>query len=560
MAVILLDSHKHARREALAALLATLLVLAGCATLSPRDAVTVTTASGVVQLTLPATPAASTPQAELDVEWRSPAGRLVRVPAFRDGKGRWNARLLPHEAGRWEFTAGDCVPPSACTRGSVHVSRLPRDETVRVDNTGTRARLAFADGRSFIGIGDTAYGIVTGVPERMLEQYIRTRAAQGFNFVRLFASGMPFRIHREVRPEEGWPWGGTPQAPDYDRFNARFFARLERVIARLQRAGMRTELLLYNYYSWPFSDPVAWTPARERAWLRELMARFASNPAILMWTITNEYEVYPDARYTYDPAIDDRWVRDIARQVHALDPQRHPFTAHNFSFDADGGVATRFRDVDVDVLTQQEWGRAAWNGRFLDGDAVGIDAAIRTDLRSGRPVVNTENGYEWLQGFADFHQQVSGTDKTRRAAWRAIVGGAAAYAAGFASTWHGNHEYEWQGTGPLRFEIRDMGWGRQVRQIGTFLRRVDLARFDPVTDLVAGDNPVLGRNGEEFVGYAPLGGALELDLRRVAGNLCLRWFDPRTGSMSACNALRGGERTRVTAPSDDDWVLWIRGL
>jgi hypothetical protein len=117
--------------------------------------------------------------------------------------------------------------------------------------------------------------------------------------------------------------------------NPLYLRRLEAVISRLARSGLRVELLLFNYYSLPFVDPDQWTRPRENRWLRELVARFSANPAVFLWTVTNEYETYPDGRYRYDGQSDDEWVRRIARSIHALDARHHPVTVHNFTFDDD---------------------------------------------------------------------------------------------------------------------------------------------------------------------------------------------------------------------------------
>ena len=98
----------------------------------------------------------------------------------------------------------------------------------------------------------------------------------------------------------------------------------EAVRARRARAaglGMNAELILLNFYFHPMNNPRAWTPRRERAWLRYVIARYAAFPNVFLWTIANEYETHPDGKYRLGRklAIDARRER-IAddREANAL--------------------------------------------------------------------------------------------------------------------------------------------------------------------------------------------------------------------------------------------------
>ena len=80
-----------------------------------------------------------------------------------------------------------------------------------------------------------------------------------------------------------------------------------------------------------------------------------------------------------------------------------------------------------DVLLQQT---AAPYARGWDetqgcwtGDGPDVNRSITADRIYGKPVVNTENGYEYLPGQPTERNQVHHTDKVRRTAWRIVCAG-----------------------------------------------------------------------------------------------------------------------------------------
>ncbi|MCA1481442.1 DUF4038 domain-containing protein, partial [Bradyrhizobium sp. NBAIM08] len=128
-------------------------------------------------------------------------------------------------------------------------------------------------------------------------EYLKTRRAQRFNFVRMTVG------HSEARAATNfayWAWGGTAKQPDLDRLNPAFFRGFDALMHQLRASGMNVELLVLNFYRRPFTDTNAWTAARERLWLRHLLARYGAFDHIFLWTLANEYETHPDGRYRLD--------------------------------------------------------------------------------------------------------------------------------------------------------------------------------------------------------------------------------------------------------------------
>lgn len=491
----------------------------------------------------------------------SPSGRKLLARGFYDGQNTWRARIAPDEVGTWSYS----IALRGAAGGSVKKKTGTFDCIASTDRGFIRPDserpywFSYSDGTPFYGVGDTSYGLVSGLTDEQRTGYFAERAAQNFNFIRFFVTD-GFR-HRQLLNTHAWAWGGTPSDPDYDQLNPRYFQRLELILRELKSRGMHAEIEVFNYYAPPFTNPRVWTQARQDLWARYVVSRLSAYSTVFLWTVTNEYEAYPDGVYRYDDPTDDKWGDSMAALFHEMDPHKHPTTVHNWSFDPGGGIGTRFGESpNVDVLTQQEWGDATWNGAHREGDAAGIEQQIAKDRVYEKPVINTENGYEWLPDYFTFNQQVASSEKARRAAWRVFVGGGATYAAGFAGTWPGKDNFIWDSEGPLFFKLRDSGLGRYVKHFASFVKTTDFRNMAPAQNLVAAPNSCLAHEGHEYVVYAPSGGVVALDLSGASGNFSAKWFDPRTGLYRDEPSVAGGQTHTFTSPDADDWILHVKGI
>jgi hypothetical protein len=489
----------------------------------------------------------------------SPSGRQRVAHGFYDGGNIWRARIAPDETGEWTYsiTSNDASNGGLNgKRGTFHCITSGGPGFIRADAENPYW-FSYSNGTPFYGIGDTAYGLVNGLTDEQRQAYFDRRAGQSFNFIRFFVTGS-FRS-AALSNDQAWAWGGTPAAPDYDQLNPQYFQRLEAILRELKARGMHAEIEVFDYYSAPFTDPRVWTDSRQDLWAQYVVSRLSAHSTVFLWTVTNEYETYPDGRYRYDDPADDEWARNMGALFQKMDPHRHPTTVHNWKFDSDGGIGGRFGTSEhIDVLTHQAWGEAKWNGAHLEGDASGIEQQIAKDRIYKKPVVNTENGYEWLPEYFTFNRQVVSADKGRRAAWRVFVGGGAAYAAGFAGTWPGKDKFTWKQQGPLSFRLEDSGLADYVKHFASFVRTTDFRNMSPAHNLVSAPNSCLASEGREYVVYAPAGGAFTLDLSRVSGKFAVKWFNPRTGAHRKARAVRGGEMQTFTSPDANDWVLHLK--
>jgi hypothetical protein len=343
----------------------------------------------------------------------------------------------------------------------------------------------------------------------------------------------------------------------------------------MQARGMNIELILLSFYRQPFTDTTLWTPARERLWLRYIIARYAAFNNLFLWTLANEYETHPDGRYRLDRPGDVDWAKATARAIKELDPYRHLVTVHPVisastrgasprdPFDPPWRIGEFFGEGnELDVLSQQT-GQAGegvtWDEQLLCwvGDDPNLVASLRADRRFHKPVLNTESGYEYLRGQPTQKKQVHHTDKVRRSAWRIVCAGGY-FAAGFNGTI--GHSDAWNRLDPpsrYTFTVADEGAAAQLGALHDFFINLPFWRLEPFIG-VTGDAVALADPGKIYVVYLPHGGTVSLDLTAATTSLTARWFNPRRRTLLEEFSVRRTTQQDFTAPDSGDWTLCLR--
>jgi hypothetical protein len=505
-------------------------------------------------------------------EFISPSHKTIVVDGFYDGDRTWRLRFAPDEEGEWSYLLrGEGV--EILERGAFRCTAARSHGFIRRHPENPSA-FAYADGTPFFPMGDTCYGLHDDSPitPELRAEYLRTRRGQRFNYVRMHVGGS--MAHAE-RDNAYWAWGGTAGEPDLDTLNPIFFHRLDALFRELRDAGMNVELILLNFYRRPFLDMRTWTRVRERLWLRYLLARYSAFDNVFLWTIANEYETHPDGKYRLDLPDDVAWAKSTARFIHEQDPHRHLVTVHPVISATTHGRSPRdpieqpwrigefFGTEDsIDVLSQQtgQLGPGlTWDAKLgcWNGDEPGIVASIRDDRRFRKPVINSENGYEYLRGDPTSKKQVHHTDKVRRSAWRIVCAGGY-FAAGFHGTL--GHSDVWNRLdAPNRytFQVKDEGAAGQLRSLYDFFASLSFSRMEPFTD-VTGEAVALAEAGKTYVIYLPHGGETRINLPPGA-QLTRRWFNPRSAQWSPEETMIGrAAHQDFTAPDTNDWVLLLQ--
>jgi len=514
-------------------------------------------------------------EATLAGEFISPSKKTNVIAGFYDGDDTWRLRFVPDEEGEWSYLLrGEGV--EVFRRGRLRcIPRLQDGHGFIGIHPENPYAFAYVDGTPFFPMGDTCYGLFDDSPitPELRAEYLKTRRTQRFNFVRMSVG------HSESRAATNsawWAWGGTPGQPDLDRLNPVFFRGLDELFRDLRSRGMNVELLLLNFYRRPFTDANAWTPARERLWLRYLVARYAAFDNIFLWTLANEYETHPDGQYRLDFPGDVDWAKATARFIKENDPYRHLVTVHpvvsasrlgespRAPIDPPWRIGEFFGEDDaMDVLSQQTGGSgdgAIWdeNLQCWTGDSATLVASVGADRRFKKPVLNTESGYEYLRGHSTEKKQVHHTDKVRRSAWRIVCAGGY-FAAGFNGTI--GHSDVWNridAPNHYSFMVKDEGAAAQLGALHDFFAALPFWRMQPFTG-VTGDAIALAESGKVYVVFFPHGGVATLDLTEAQGAFAARWFNPRTGKLGeAVPGTTTGIQQKFIAPDGNDWVLLLK--
>lgn len=229
----------------------------------------------------------------IDVEFRSPRFRTLRMPAFWDGGNRMVVRFSPTEPGNWDYRITGNLRRLDNVTGSFQATASNSPGFVRPRNVhhwgytetdaphlwmgATSLRFAFLDSASF-------------------SQLVGTRARQKFNHLRGLAIGEPedsARIFPGGRPDPAW------------------FRQLDERVAALNKAGIVVDLILGgrgNHLASLF--PTA--EARER-YLRYMAGRYAAYH--VTWEIVEQFEEYEAPRTL---------LRELGTALRRLDPYDHP--------------------------------------------------------------------------------------------------------------------------------------------------------------------------------------------------------------------------------------------
>jgi hypothetical protein len=401
-----------------------------------------------------------------------------------------------------------------------------------------------------------------------------------------------------------WPFGGTPGWPDYTAVDEAALRKMDWVFDYAAARGMNIELILWGYGV--AGGEGLWRNERhEHLWVDTLVRRYRDRSNLFMYTIANEFERYPDGQYRYDQA-DVEWARGVASRIRRIDAV-HPIGCHPSVWitdqDARGQGARPFgsykgfiqrrppvvwplwegSEVNLNVtqnnegVQQRVWGNldsggrgltysntswheveypARWTATGWDFEAAGLEDCIAADWSRGRPILNTEFGYQFEPGYeagkSYTTHQLHQPSTVRKKAWKIATAGGY-FAAGFAGT---AVSRDWTNRDVDNFRPAALETLYRF-----FTTKTNYWKLSPHLELVGSHNVLLALPGVEYVAYFPRGGVNSIKL--VAGSYRVEWLDPESGKyyqQPPISALAGDRD--FTAPQDrhGDWVLHLLGM
>lgn len=503
------------------------------------------------------------PFADVVVEgiFTTPSNRQYVVPGFYDGHDTWRVRFSPPEVGEWSCRIVS-RPEDPQLAHEERFDVVPIDRRGYLQSVPGKAwGFVYESGEPVFILGDTTYNLF-GMAHcgANVEAFMERRVRQGFNLLRVRVPVSPFH------PPEGysawqtrrtWPWGGSEQAPRFDRFDPDYFHTVDRIVQKAEELGLGLEMIMEAWgFEWPFNRRDIFVPEWEELWMRYLIARYDAYSSIYFWTLMNEYEYYPDGDWRYNP-VADRWAMRMARRVKQVAPHGHIVAVHNGP--REPAFAHRFR-LDpgaVDTILFQDWGT---RDKELGWLAASIEDVIARAFEgwSGTRVF-AEWGYERNPEFPlliPSHEYCC-EQHTRRGAWRGAFCGMGIIH-GFENSW-----------GPfLKLEEDQPGLEYLLHVRHFFTEIVPFERLRPAPHLVeAGDAPagheplaLADASQNLVVAYLPVGGTVRWKLPHGAEVYDAEWYNPCNGDMQA--APRSGQSYQAPEAVQDghpqDWVLVLR--
>lgn len=432
-------------------------------------------------------------------------------------------------------------------------------------------------------MGDTAYFLIAQ-PTNVIAHFIDTRRAHRFNFVRM----MPMaRGH--------WAFGGTPRKPDYTVINETAMRKLDWVFDDAAAKGMNIELILFGYEV-AQGEGLWANVTHQNYWIDTLVTRYRDRPNLFMWTVANEFERYPDGQYRYG-AGDVEWVKTVAARIRRHD-LTHPIGAHPSVWITKDDPFQEYKDflqrrpqvvwplwedslIDLNVTQNNEgvqprtWGNFTptqrgityypthWQGAYYpvswtedgwDFEAAGMEDCIAEDWAHGKPVLNTEFGYQWEPGgessYGSVTRQMTTPATVRKKAWKIATAGGY-FAAGFRNLAVIDD-----------FTLNDVDHfrpGQLEILYDFFTTRTEYWTMAPHLEWVASHNVLLARPGKEYVAYFPRGGTNRVQLE--PGNYSVEWLHAESGRydpMPAITVASGSREFVPPNPPGADWVLHLQ--
>lgn len=505
--------------------------------------------------------------------------QALTLPAFWNGKDetgrdRFSVRFAPTKLGPWRYRTHSAQDRSLDgldgPEGTAEtLYAVPSQNPGFMERSGP-FHFRTSDGTRFFPVGTTAYEWVgSQSADSPALDYVVQFIKKHFNKVRF--SYMSTRLDDNAfggrrrlsdRAENGYFWYSDVTEVDSRFINPQHWAKLDRIVAKLQQAGVQADLILArtitrsaqvqgNWLRGVAGPPSTGTYIGDKG-LRYFVGRYAAY-SNLWWCIANEY---PEAALTPGD------VTRIAQRLRALDPYSHPLTVHWNEDWLFGG---------------QEWAsHGNLQAHIGDFGITGLNdniAKLRTRHRIA--FINEEYGYE------EHENRPNDPENVVKAHWALVLGGGyGGYGHGPARLvgkhmWAGVDRYwraepssklpwrlgrYWQAQrGPTSppASVLEVAQGQDAAASLGYMRdwmnggHIGYWRMTPANHLVSSDAAdafCLAAEGREYLASGQ-GGTVEIDLSAAAGkDLPVEELDPMSGAVRSLGGTGGATRYRHAIP------------
>jgi hypothetical protein len=381
------------------------------------------------------------------------------------------------------------------------------------------------DGRPWFLLGDTAWELLRALTEEEADEYLRVRAAQGYNTVLTVALS---EFDGLRLPSAG---GHLPfHDLDSDRPNEPYWRHVDRVVRRANSHGLVVGLLPTwgsNWHDERDGSPY-FTADRALRYARWIGERYAD--ADVIWVLGGDRAVVTAEHHAVIGAFAEGLRSAVGdRQLITL----HPCGARSssdFLPDADW--------LDFHMLQSGHTGWGTPNYELIAQDHARTPA---------KPTLDSEPNYEDHPVMALDWKPLPGYwfDETdvRRAAYHAVFYGAAGHVYGCHDVWQMNDPERRPPLNGARLHWRaalTLPGAVQMGHLASLVEELGLLEWEPAGDLIRTNRGLCGAHiaalaqpgARRVLVYAPQGRPFELDaakLPRADGDWTGRWWNPRTG-------------------------------
>lgn len=469
----------------------------------------------------------------LELTFRSPSGKVIKVAGFWDEARLWKARFAPDEIGTWHWSSGSNDPGMDGRIGEFGVHEATGDSIwhrhgpLSVHSSGRG--FGHADGTPVFWLADTAWSAPAHATIAEWRDFVAHRSRQGFNVVQINAlpqwdaSGPPLRQ----------PFAVIDGHDDLTRPNPTYFRFLDEIVRTAADAGMISAIVVL-WFDNTLSDNEDWAiqiPRRGpftleavRLFARYLTARYEAFAAT--WLVSGDSGFSsPAALALYDAAAET--IRETSARQPVLSAHLNGSTPPPFALNARGWL-------DYHMFQSCHFSDSAQRAQQYTADA-------RMFLPY-RPVLNGEPCYDSLRQMdqpASADRRFDRVD-VRRACWVSILSGASAgltYGAHGIWPWH----RDGQNYGPIHYGL-PLDWRKalmldsadDVVRLKQFFSRLAWWEIEPAGGIEAAVHGALlavaRTEKEEFV-FAYVGEPSRLQISAaLAVGRSGAWFDPASGT------------------------------
>jgi len=446
-------------------------------------------------------------------EVAGPDNITFKQPGFYDGDATWKIRFAPNREGEWVIT----------TRSDV--LELDRQQ-VRVTCVANRSGTAhggllvdpqnphhfiYEDGTKFFPVGYEANWLfamdmdatVPTLPK--LEPFLDKLSGSGFNLINinLWANDTSWRKGTTEADDFGppllFPWEGTPENPDFGRFDLKYWQHFDRVVQAMNERGMLAYLYfkVYNKFcTWPRNGSF-----EDDLYFRWVIARYAAYPNVI-WSLAKEAQYEKSTRYKVDRL----------KFIRATDGYQRLLTVHDDRLTYDLGY---YNDL-VDFRSSQEH--------------EDVHATILKQLAGNRwPIFMAESGYE--HGPGGLKDRAFGRAHTPEDVinyiWNIQMTGV-----------YNAYYYTYTAWDIIRHADNPPGYG-YVKNFSDFFSRTKywLLRSN---DSRVSVGRCLENVGEEYVVYQAEAAPFQFDIPRLPQAHRAVWFQPLSGESKDAGKMQSG--------------------